>query len=61
MQRSLYDGFSLSLRRHVIRMCLKCADLSHALVDWNQHFDWSLRVAEEFYQQVRLSRQYSLL
>lgn len=35
----------------VIRMCIKCADLSHALVDWQQHLDWSLRVVEEFYQQ----------
>lgn len=35
----------------VIRMCTKCADLSHALVDWGQHCEWSLRVAEEFYQQ----------
>lgn len=35
----------------VLRMCIKAADLSHALVDWYQHVDWSLRVAEEFYQQ----------
>ena len=32
-------------------MCLKCADLSHTMVDWPQHLDWSLRVVEEFYQQ----------
>eukprot|EP01053_Blabericola_migrator_P011236 Blabericola_migrator_1__11235@NODE_65_length_15685_cov_31_404533_g58_i0_p2_GENE_NODE_65_length_15685_cov_31_404533_g58_i0NODE_65_length_15685_cov_31_404533_g58_i0_p2_ORF_typecomplete_len922_score147_15PDEase_I/PF00233_19/1_2e66HD/PF01966_22/0_066RNA_pol_3_Rpc31/PF11705_8/9e02RNA_pol_3_Rpc31/PF11705_8/0_05_NODE_65_length_15685_cov_31_404533_g58_i0800110766 len=35
----------------VLRLCMKIADLSHALVDWNQHMDWSLRVTEEFYQQ----------
>lgn len=35
----------------VIRMCLKCADLGHTMVDWDQHIDWSLRVVEEFYQQ----------
>lgn len=35
----------------VMRMCIKCADLSHALVDWNQHQAWSIRVVEEFYQQ----------
>ncbi|XP_053992302.1 dual 3',5'-cyclic-AMP and -GMP phosphodiesterase beta-like isoform X2 [Hylaeus volcanicus] len=35
----------------VIRMCLKCADLGHTMVEWEQHFDWSLRVVEEFYQQ----------
>lgn len=30
---------------------MKMADLSHALVDWPQHLEWSLRVTEEFYQQ----------
>lgn len=43
----------LHIFRLVIRMCIKCADLSHALVDWRQHLDWSLRVVEEFYQQVK--------
>lgn len=32
-------------------MCIKVADLSHAMVDWYQHVDWSLKVVEEFYQQ----------
>jgi hypothetical protein len=40
-------------------MCLKCADLGHTMVDWDQHIDWSLRVVEEFYQQV-VSRCYCL-
>lgn len=40
-------------------MCIKCADLSHALIDWKQHLDWSLRVAEEFYQQVKDSEEKS--
>eukprot|EP01054_Gregarina_sp_Poly1_P008926 Gregarina_sp_Poly_1__8925@NODE_53_length_17536_cov_99_000057_g45_i0_p3_GENE_NODE_53_length_17536_cov_99_000057_g45_i0NODE_53_length_17536_cov_99_000057_g45_i0_p3_ORF_typecomplete_len756_score94_71PDEase_I/PF00233_19/8_8e66HD/PF01966_22/1_4e04HD/PF01966_22/0_036DUF1053/PF06327_14/0_098DUF1053/PF06327_14/4_7e037TMRDISM_7TM/PF07695_11/167TMRDISM_7TM/PF07695_11/18_NODE_53_length_17536_cov_99_000057_g45_i063408607 len=35
----------------ILRLCMKMADLSHALVDWQQHMDWSLRVTEEFYQQ----------
>ncbi|XP_053992971.1 dual 3',5'-cyclic-AMP and -GMP phosphodiesterase beta-like isoform X3 [Hylaeus volcanicus] len=35
----------------VLRMCMKCADLSHEFVEWDQHVDWELRLAEEFYQQ----------
>jgi hypothetical protein len=31
---------------------MKCADLSHEFVEWDQHLDWELRLAEEFYQQV---------
>lgn len=30
---------------------MKMGDLSHALVDWPQHMDWSLRVTKEFYLQ----------
>lgn len=35
----------------VVKQCLKAADLSHAFMPWNIHLHWSLRVAEEFYQQ----------
>lgn len=34
-------------------MLVKTADLGHASVDWIQHNEWSARVTEEFYQQVR--------
>eukprot|EP01054_Gregarina_sp_Poly1_P008929 Gregarina_sp_Poly_1__8928@NODE_53_length_17536_cov_99_000057_g45_i0_p4_GENE_NODE_53_length_17536_cov_99_000057_g45_i0NODE_53_length_17536_cov_99_000057_g45_i0_p4_ORF_typecomplete_len727_score128_85PDEase_I/PF00233_19/7_5e66HD/PF01966_22/0_018BSP_II/PF05432_11/0_012CENPB_dimeris/PF09026_10/0_034DNA_pol_phi/PF04931_13/0_83Ribosomal_60s/PF00428_19/6_5Rtf2/PF04641_12/3_2e03Rtf2/PF04641_12/5_3e03Rtf2/PF04641_12/0_18_NODE_53_length_17536_cov_99_000057_g45_i0884911029 len=35
----------------VLKCCIKMADLSHGLVDWPQHFEWSFRVCSEFYQQ----------
>eukprot|EP01053_Blabericola_migrator_P011231 Blabericola_migrator_1__11230@NODE_65_length_15685_cov_31_404533_g58_i0_p1_GENE_NODE_65_length_15685_cov_31_404533_g58_i0NODE_65_length_15685_cov_31_404533_g58_i0_p1_ORF_typecomplete_len938_score126_04PDEase_I/PF00233_19/9e65HD/PF01966_22/0_036AA_permease/PF00324_21/0_052DUF1053/PF06327_14/0_055DUF1053/PF06327_14/4_9e03Otopetrin/PF03189_13/0_43Otopetrin/PF03189_13/3_9e03_NODE_65_length_15685_cov_31_404533_g58_i01126114074 len=35
----------------VLRLCIKMADLSHGLIEWEQHVEWSLRVTEEFYQQ----------
>ncbi|KAL8426524.1 hypothetical protein Efla_004889 [Eimeria flavescens] len=35
----------------VARMCVKVADIGHSSVPWAQHFQWSCRVTEEFYQQ----------
>ncbi|OEH75586.1 3 5 -cyclic nucleotide phosphodiesterase domain-containing protein [Cyclospora cayetanensis] len=35
----------------VARMCVKVADIGHSSVPWSQHFQWSCRVVEEFYQQ----------
>lgn len=35
----------------VAQLCVKTADLSHGLVDWKQHIQWSCRITEEFYQQ----------
>lgn len=32
-------------------MIMKCADLSHVTMLWEQHLEWSFRVAEEFYRQ----------
>lgn len=34
-------------------MCIKAADLGHAVLPLEQHANWSLRVLEEFYQQVK--------
>eukprot|EP01053_Blabericola_migrator_P011233 Blabericola_migrator_1__11232@NODE_65_length_15685_cov_31_404533_g58_i0_p6_GENE_NODE_65_length_15685_cov_31_404533_g58_i0NODE_65_length_15685_cov_31_404533_g58_i0_p6_ORF_typecomplete_len474_score54_08PDEase_I/PF00233_19/3_8e65_NODE_65_length_15685_cov_31_404533_g58_i011282549 len=34
-----------------IKLCAKLADLSHTLVKWDLHLQWSYRVVEEFYQQ----------
>ncbi|KYF42118.1 3'5'-cyclic nucleotide phosphodiesterase domain-containing protein [Toxoplasma gondii ARI] len=38
-------------RWFVARMCVKVADIGHSCVPWNQHFEWSSRVVEEFYLQ----------
>mmetsp|Transcript_2079 Transcript_2079/g.2515 ORF Transcript_2079/g.2515 Transcript_2079/m.2515 type:complete len:691 (-) Transcript_2079:155-2227(-) len=35
----------------LIKMIVKLADLSHAVLKWPQHVKWSTRIAEEFYQQ----------
>ncbi|KAL8270910.1 hypothetical protein Esti_005164 [Eimeria stiedai] len=35
----------------VARMCVKVADIGHSSVQWAQHFQWSCRMVEEFYQQ----------
>lgn len=35
----------------VMQLTVKMADLSHALLSWDHHFEWSSRVVEEFYQQ----------
>lgn len=36
----------------VIKMIMKCADISHCGVDWSQHFQWCQRLSVEFYDQV---------
>ncbi|PHJ25195.1 3 5 -cyclic nucleotide phosphodiesterase domain-containing protein [Cystoisospora suis] len=35
----------------VIKMIMKCADISHCGVDWSQHFQWCQRLSVEFYDQ----------
>lgn len=35
----------------LLTMLFKAADLGHVALDWDQHLEWSLRLAEEFYQQ----------
>lgn len=32
-------------------MCIRASDLGHAVVEWDQHFEWSCRVVTEFYLQ----------
>ncbi|EZG66560.1 putative phosphodiesterase [Gregarina niphandrodes] len=36
---------------HCLRIIVKAADLSHACVEWHQHYLWSCLIQEEFYQQ----------
>eukprot|EP00922_Rhytidocystis_sp_ex-Travisia-forbesii_P058387 GHVS01086298.1.p1 GENE.GHVS01086298.1~~GHVS01086298.1.p1 ORF type:complete len:747 (+),score=71.77 GHVS01086298.1:173-2242(+) len=36
----------------VARLCIKIADVGHAAVDWPDHWQWSMRVCEEFYVQA---------
>ncbi|KEP64567.1 UNVERIFIED_CONTAM: 3',5'-cyclic-nucleotide phosphodiesterase, putative [Hammondia hammondi] len=31
--------------------CIRAADISHGLVNWDEHFEWSMRVTLEFYLQ----------
>lgn len=38
--------------RMVLTLVFKSADLGHSTLDWSQHLEWSLRLAEEYYQQV---------
>lgn len=33
-------------------LVFKAADLGHAALEWSQHLEWSLRLTEEYYQQV---------
>ncbi|CDI77836.1 cAMP-specific 3',5'-cyclic phosphodiesterase, putative, partial [Eimeria acervulina] len=35
----------------VFKACIKAADLAHAATSWEQHKQWSERLAEEFYLQ----------
>ncbi|CDJ58921.1 cAMP-specific 3',5'-cyclic phosphodiesterase, putative, partial [Eimeria maxima] len=35
----------------VFKACIKAADLAHAATNWDQHKQWSERLAEEFYLQ----------
>uniref|UniRef100_A0A6P6Y9R7 3',5'-cyclic-nucleotide phosphodiesterase regA-like n=1 Tax=Dermatophagoides pteronyssinus TaxID=6956 RepID=A0A6P6Y9R7_DERPT len=35
----------------VAKMCIKAADLSHSFVKWEHHYEWSVRVSREFYDQ----------
>eukprot|EP01071_Lankesteria_metandrocarpae_P005501 Lankesteria_metandrocarpae@DN4015_c0_g1_i1.p1 len=35
----------------VHKMCLKAADLSHGVLPWRDHYQWSLQIALEFYRQ----------
>jgi len=35
----------------VTKMCLKAGDLSHAALEWHQHYKWSMCLTEEFYRQ----------
>jgi hypothetical protein len=38
----------------LLRMMLKCADIGHSAKPLAQHVEWSDRVAQEFYSQVRV-------
>ena len=35
----------------LMQMCLKMADIGHAALEWRDHIQWSLRLAEELYSQ----------
>eukprot|EP00918_Siedleckia_nematoides_P075796 GHVU01165867.1.p1 GENE.GHVU01165867.1~~GHVU01165867.1.p1 ORF type:complete len:197 (+),score=65.11 GHVU01165867.1:968-1558(+) len=38
-------------KKLIMRMCIKAADLCHAALDWQSHYEWSVKVTEEFYLQ----------
>jgi len=38
-------------RAHFIRMIIKLADIGHAALPWDQHYEWSRRALTEFYQE----------
>lgn len=33
----------------LLKIALKCADIGHSAKEWKLHYDWSLKVVEEFY------------
>ena len=36
-----------------MQMVLKCADIGHLAADYRTHRQWSLKLEEEFFRQVR--------
>ncbi|EZG62963.1 phosphdiesterase [Gregarina niphandrodes] len=43
-------------QQFVARLGIKMADLSHSIVDWPQHLEWSFRVTKEFYLQGEIEK-----
>jgi len=46
-----FDIFTPADRTLVARMCMKAADIGHSSLPWDIHRRWSIRVAQEFFQQ----------
>ncbi|PFH36271.1 3'5'-cyclic nucleotide phosphodiesterase domain-containing protein [Besnoitia besnoiti] len=44
----------------VAEICIRASDLGHAMVEWDQHFEWASRVVTEFYLQGDQERRMGL-
>ena len=51
------DQSIASTRLTLMKMVLKCADISHPAKSLTTHFDWSQRISAEFFHQGALERE----
>ena len=61
--KALFENYDLSNfedKSLLLKMALKCADIGHCCKSWDLHYQWSLKIQEEFFLQGDLEREKSL-
>ncbi|ANQ06530.1 Phosphodiesterase [Plasmodium coatneyi] len=44
----------------IFSLILKAADIGHATLDWNKHYEWTIKINEEFYLQGLLEKSLNM-
>ncbi|KJP86625.1 hypothetical protein AK88_03729 [Plasmodium fragile] len=44
----------------IFSLILKAADIGHATLDWNKHYEWTMKINEEFYLQGLLEKSLNM-
>ena len=56
---STIENFSLQNsddKMIVLKTAIKAADIGHSCKDWDLHYNWSMKVVEEFFKQGDIER-----
>ncbi|EEQ98169.1 cAMP-specific 3',5'-cyclic phosphodiesterase, putative [Perkinsus marinus ATCC 50983] len=53
----IQDHMNADERLLIFKACIKAADIGHTCLPWDQHYELSLRLAEEFFKQGDLEKQ----
>eukprot|EP01111_Echinosteliopsis_oligospora_P016007 TRINITY_DN6516_c0_g1_i1.p1 TRINITY_DN6516_c0_g1~~TRINITY_DN6516_c0_g1_i1.p1 ORF type:complete len:503 (-),score=113.10 TRINITY_DN6516_c0_g1_i1:125-1633(-) len=60
LQSHKFDRNKKEDRQMILNTLLKCADLSNAAKPWNLNYEWSVRVADEFFNQSAYEKEHHL-